>query len=358
MIIDLPATTTSAMNRKLVDIRERGGTVTLTRVLTLIIVTDESRAEDAIEAANGASFEHPCRVIVLAHGAKRGAARLDGQIRVGGDAGASEVLVLRMFGELTGHGASVTMPLLLPDAPIVVWWPGRSPAKPSEDPVGRMAQRRILDAASAARPHAELLSRVDSFTPGDTDLSWTRITLWRGLLASMLDQPPFEPVESVVVEGAADSPSTDLMAGWLALRLKCPVTRRKTAGFDGLQSVTFARKSGPLSLRRDKDSTAVLAVAGQPERHIALARRNLRDCLAEELRRLDDDVVYHEVLTKGLPLMDTGGRRSNAGQDAAPKASPDTPDVPAPKVAADSAATSATGKKPRKSGATTKSARS
>ena len=40
MIIDLPSTSTSAIARTMVDMRERGGTVALGRVLTLVIVTD------------------------------------------------------------------------------------------------------------------------------------------------------------------------------------------------------------------------------------------------------------------------------------------------------------------------------
>ena len=46
MIIDLPSTTTSQLNKKLVEIRERGGAVALGRVLTLVIAagtTNNSR---------------------------------------------------------------------------------------------------------------------------------------------------------------------------------------------------------------------------------------------------------------------------------------------------------------------------
>jgi hypothetical protein len=32
-----------------------------------------------------------------------------------------------------------------------------------------------------------------------------------------------------------------------------------------------------------------------------MPRRSLRDCLAEELRRLDPDEVYGRVVTEGLP---------------------------------------------------------
>ncbi|AZI58068.1 glucose-6-phosphate dehydrogenase assembly protein OpcA [Nakamurella antarctica] len=300
MIIDLPSTTTSAINKSLVSLREQGGAVTTGRVLTMVIVTDEGASEEAIAAANEASFEHPCRVIVIAKGNRRGIARLDAQIRVGGDAGASEVIVLRLFGELTGHGASATVPLLLPDAPVVVWWPGSAPAIPAQDPIGQLAARRITDAASAARPLAAMNSRAASYTPGDTDLAWTRLTTWRGLLAASLDQPPHEPILSVTVAGASDSPSTDLLAGWLALRLKVPVKRVKAKAGAGMQSVVLNRKSGPLSLSRDDSDTATLGAPGQPDRHLSLPRRSLRDCIAEELRRLDADEVYEEVLKKGL----------------------------------------------------------
>ena len=160
MIIDLPSTSTSAINRKMVDMREQGGTVALSRVLTLVIVTDESGSEESIEAANEASFEHPCRVIVIARGSKRGTARMDAQIRVGGDAGASEVIITRLYGELADHGNAIVVPLLLPDAPVVAWWPQDAPDVPAEDRIGALAQRRITDSARhlqaspAARPAA------------------------------------------------------------------------------------------------------------------------------------------------------------------------------------------------------------
>ncbi|WP_211266835.1 glucose-6-phosphate dehydrogenase assembly protein OpcA, partial [Rhodococcoides corynebacterioides] len=90
MIVDLPSTTTGDVSKKLVEIRESGGAVTLGRVLTLVVLTKSvSGAEDAIAAANEASREHPCRVIVLAPDDRDAPPGLDAQIRVGGDAGAS-----------------------------------------------------------------------------------------------------------------------------------------------------------------------------------------------------------------------------------------------------------------------------
>lgn len=304
MIIDLPSTTSSAINRKLVDLREQGGAYAQGRVLTLVIVTDEDAGEGPIAAANGASFEHPCRVIVVARGSRRGVARLDGQIRVGGDAGASEVIVLRLFGALADHGEAVVIPLLLPDAPMVAWWPGVAPDLPAADPIGILAQRRITDAAAGRRPLTALAARMAGYRPGDTDLAWTRLTTWRGVLAAALDQPPHETITSATVAGASDSASADLMAGWLAVALPCPV-RRSTAGRagDGLRSVVLERPSGQIKLVRPDQSTATLQVDGYPAAQMSLPRRKLRDCIAEELRRLDADEVYAQVLSVGVPLV-------------------------------------------------------
>jgi glucose-6-phosphate dehydrogenase assembly protein OpcA len=317
MIIDLPDTTTGTLNRKLVELRESGGAIALSRVLTLVIITEDGQSELSIQAANDASREHPCRVICLVRGTRRGSNRLDAQIRVGGDAGASEVIVLRLYGQLAEHGDSVVIPLLLPDAPTVAWWPGTAPDVPAQDPIGAMAQRRITDAAMSAKPARALEQRSRTHAPGDTDLAWSRITLWRGLLAAALDQPPYEPVRSATVTSGADSPSGDLLAAWLALYLQCPVRRVRTRVGSGLTGVHLERASGPVDLVRPDGKVAALTQPGQPERRIALAPRADRDCLTEELRRLDPDDVYGAVVTKGMALL---AKQAAAKKATAPKA--------------------------------------
>jgi hypothetical protein len=82
----------------------------------------------------------------------RGPNRLDAQIRVGGDAGASEVIVLRGFGQLAEESESLVAALLLPDAPIVAWWPHGAPENACETSIGRIAHRRITDSANEAEP--------------------------------------------------------------------------------------------------------------------------------------------------------------------------------------------------------------
>ena len=98
MIVHLEDTTSAAVASELVTLREQGGVMALGRVMTLVIVCSGSGIERAVQAANAASREHPSRVLVIAPEAPEAAARLDAEIRVGGDAGASDVVILRPRG--------------------------------------------------------------------------------------------------------------------------------------------------------------------------------------------------------------------------------------------------------------------
>ena len=294
MIVDLPNTTTNDVNKRITSLREEGGAITLGRVLTLVVAPDnDDILEDCIKAAVASSREHPCRIIVVVPVDRLAAeARLDGQLRVGGDAGAGEVVVLKTYGPLASHASSVVLPFLLPDTPVVVWWPGTAPEVPAQDPLGRLAVRRITDATESENPLATLRGRLKGYTQGDTDLAWSRITYWRALLASALDQPPHEPVTAAVVSGRAEEPALDILAGWLAARIDGAV-RRET----GELKVELIQPSQTITLSRPQEgSTATLSRTGRPASLLPLARRETKDCLAEDLRRLDADDIYHEAL--------------------------------------------------------------
>lgn len=315
MIVDLPDTTTSKISKALVSIREEGGVVTLGRVLTLVISTSSGEEEEVIEAANDASREHPMRVIVICTESDESLpratepdGRLDAQIRVGGDAGASEVIVLRAYGETASDEEGLVTGLLLPDAPVVSWWPGRAPAVVSSSPLGRIATHRITDSSTQADPHETLRHLSKTYAPGDVDFAWTRLTLWRAQLAAVLDQPPYEPILRASVAGAIDSPSTVLLAAWLRLQLQIPVDydlANRATSQGGIHGVQLFRESGVIELEREIPNEARLSQPNQPTHDLALPRRSLRDCLAEELRRLDPDDLYGEVITRGLAELES-----------------------------------------------------
>ncbi|KAB1143112.1 glucose-6-phosphate dehydrogenase assembly protein OpcA [Streptomyces luteolifulvus] len=330
MKIDLTDTTASKVNKALVQGRRAIGTPAVGMVLTLVIVTDEENAYDALKAASDASHEHPSRTLVVIRRVSRSPrdrtkSRLDAEVRVGADAGTGETVVLRLYGEVADHAQSVVLPLLLPDAPVVVWWPVDAPLDPAKDPLGALAQRRVTDTYASEQPVRDLASRADTYTPGDTDLSWTRITPWRSMLAAALDQVTCE-VRAVEVEGEEFNPSCELLAMWLAYRLDVPV-KRSLSGGPGLTAVRMDTTCGPIVLDRPDGSLATLSIQGQPDRAVALKRRETAELIAEELRRLDPDDTYASALRFGVDRLNPVPRQEAAG---APVAKGDAAAVPAP----------------------------
>lgn len=301
MIVEHKNTTVSKISKSLVQMREQGGAVALGRVLTLVIQTDLKGLEAAVKSANESSREHPCRIIVLAEGSsnKSTSARLDAEIRVGGDAGASEVIILKAFGEAASDPELLVTGLLLPDAPVVAWWPNVAPDNLSQSPIGRIATRRISDTSQQKDSKAYLKQLAKNYKPGDTDFAWTRLTLWRGQLAAILDQPPYDAVTAVEVVGAPDSISTTLLAAWLSLQLKVKakvVHKPRGKSVSGIRSVKLIRKSGNIEIVRETPDVATLIQPTQPTREVSLPRRSDRDCLSEELRRLDPDELFGKVV--------------------------------------------------------------
>ena len=300
MIVNMKDTTTSLIEKKLQSLRDENGVVTLGRVLTLVILARAGHSEMAIEAANFASHEHPCRIIVHVAHSETETTRLDAELRMGGDAGASEVILLHGHGELAEPTETLISALLLPDAPIVAWWPHDFPDSPGDSSIGKIAHRRITDSARAEDPYESLQQLSKQYRPGDTDLAWTRITSWRIQLAAVFDQIGAVPVREVVVEGAEGSSSVVLMGVWLADNLQCDakfITEGRTGGLD---RVTLVTDHGPVELHRPGRTVAVLKQPGQPDQQIAMPVRDLKVCLAEELRRLDADEVFGDVITQAL----------------------------------------------------------
>jgi len=294
-MIDLTDTSTHAIHDALTRARDQMGGPTTGMVLNLIIVTDESAQYDAVRAATQAGREHPCRVLGVIARDPAAESRLDAEIRTGEGAPGQTVL-LRMYGPMGLHADSVVMPLLVPDIPVVTWWPRGGPATPSGDPLGLLAQRRVTDAATAAEPAAALAALARGYRPGDTDLAWTRATPWRSLLAATLDQPHSE-IGGGAVLAEPRNPSADLIAAWLTQRLRAPFTREVSGG-PGITEVRFAVTDGDITIARPDGRTATLSRPGQQDRRVALHRRDAAELMAEELRRLNPDEVYGETLAR------------------------------------------------------------
>jgi glucose-6-phosphate dehydrogenase assembly protein OpcA len=293
--VTLTDTNTAKISAAMIRARRSAGSPAMGMVLTLIIVCDESEYEAALKASMDAGREHPSRILLCVTGQGR-TASLDAEVRIG-EGTPGEVVVIRMRGAIAAHPASVIRRLLLPDSPVVIWWPGKFPANPATDELAQLAVRRLTDAATAARPLQSLRSRAENYQPGDTDLSWTRLTGWRALLAAALDQYPSK-ITSVQVESERNNPSADLLAAWLQTRLKLDVDRRPSEG-PGITAVRLGTAAGDIAITRPDGLLASYAVPGQPERLVALKRRDITDLISEELRRMDQDDIF-EATVKSL----------------------------------------------------------
>ncbi|PJM79025.1 glucose-6-phosphate dehydrogenase assembly protein OpcA [Bifidobacterium scaligerum] len=344
MIIDMPNTRTREIAHKIEQLHEERGESATGRVLTLLIATDDDNLEHALEVANSASREHPCRVIAIvpnreyrpADGANGTAgnepnaaevaaevaanrdnpavdltdgptdpndSNLDAQVRFGADAGAGEIIILRPRGGLINHPDTLVIPLLVPDAPVVAWWPTTPPSNPAKDLMGAMARSRITDALHSTNPEATIERLRRNWTPEDIDLSWTRLTVWRAMLAAMLDQPPHLPITAVKVTGKAEFLPMEMLCAWLRLKLNVPVETEFEPDAEAVTGVYLTRADGVVSLERPYEDQALISMPGQAPQTISVPMRTIEDCLTEELRRIDPDEIYAEVINEGWDLI-------------------------------------------------------
>lgn len=297
MIIELNDTSTKEIATELVRARQSVG-VTSGMVLSLVVVAEERHRDDVLAAARASARAHPSRVIVVMY-ADADEPHLDAEIQVGEDT-PGDLIALRLHGtELREHAGSVILPLLLPDSPTIVWWPHEAPENPAADPVGELADRRITDAAGSPDPIAALITRARNHTPGDTDLTWTRLTRWRALLAAALDQYPTEVTAATVVAAPDNAPAM-LLAAWLTDRLDIEVTTLENS-LPGISEARLTTPDGEIVINRGQsDTIALYNVPNAPERKVALKRRPLTELLTEELQRMDADDIFESVVRRIL----------------------------------------------------------
>ncbi len=299
MIINLTDTSTREIHSQLVRARRTIGPAT-GLVLTLIVVSQDASLSHARKVASEAASTHPSRVILLCPMAADGPDQLNADIHIS-EGIAGDLITLRLAGSFVSHARSVVLPLLLPDSPTAVWWPGNAPHHPSADPIGSLADRRITN---VTHDPAALRYLAANYAPGDTDLSWTGLTRLRTLLASALDQVAAPIISGRVTAGAANS-SAVLLTSWLSHQLQVPITRA-VGPIAGLSSVHLDSAAGQIAVVKSPDGNAVtFDVPGHPQRSWALKQRTFSELMTEELAHLDPDEIYAKTLQH---LIDGGQR--------------------------------------------------
>jgi glucose-6-phosphate dehydrogenase assembly protein OpcA len=266
VIITLTGTTAGEIERSILRARSNVGVPT-GLVFSMIAVAEACDHDEVVAACVAAGREHPSRILVVSSADPDGEARLDAEIRLGEEV-PGDIIALRLHGELTG-----------------------------DDPVGALAVRRITDAMGTPEPIPALLARACSYSPGDTDLTWTRLTRWRGLLAAATDAYRW-PVTAAEVRGEPDNAAALLLAAWLDCRLEVPVTLVDDTSGPGITGVVLHTEQGDLRLERGDGSLAGFSAPGLSRRIVALPRRDLNALITEELRRLEEDAAYSATMAR------------------------------------------------------------
>lgn len=199
--------------------------------MTLIVAAEESDDAQAIGETLAALMpEHPSRAIVIRfreEDQRSLAARVFSQCWM--PFGHRQQICCEQI-EITASDASlpdlaaVVLPLTVPDLPVILWC--RSPRLfhlPSFSQLAAIAQKLVVDSASFSDAAAALGDLSGAAAEGHlmADLSWTRLTRWRELIAQIFEnraQLANLPLVSdiLISHRAATPPATAFyLAAWL-----------------------------------------------------------------------------------------------------------------------------------------------
>ncbi len=140
-----------------------------------------------------------------------------------------EQVLIRAAPAAEGRIPSLVRQVILPDMPVVLYWPGPPPAERLFRDLWEIVDRVIVDTAVAPDGHGALLAAhalaADrSSHAALSDLTWGRMTTWRGLTAHFFDPPFAEALDRItrirVAHAASSRVQGLLYIGWLAGRMR------------------------------------------------------------------------------------------------------------------------------------------
>src|SRR5215208_3221372 len=237
------------------------GTLALrSSVLNLIVVTDEESASEITDSVSRLAGRHPARAVVCIsdpEGEWNVDMGLSAYCHARGGGGAqvcAEQVTIHAEGPPARHLESFAGPLLVPDLPVFLWYPGEfSPRSLEFAAMADLADRIIVDSA-ASENHEACLREIaalieDPEMPAIGDLQWVGLSPWRSLLADTFDAPEragdLEKIKSAEVLYAPGGENRALLlVGWLASTLRWKPESRNVCG----QNIEFSGPSGRISV--------------------------------------------------------------------------------------------------------------
>jgi glucose-6-phosphate dehydrogenase assembly protein OpcA len=211
-----------------------------THMFNLVIYAESRQELSRVVRMTELASRHPSRSVLLAFDRSPVEPSINVELSLhcrAGPAGSAaychEQIALSLHGRAADHPASVVMPLLMPELPTYLWWPGQPPFGFSTfNRLLSVADQLIVDSAEFDSPGEGLteLARLCSGRYGINDFHWARLTPWREILAQFFEGGTLisylESIRSVSLEFGSGSEhrgavtaSLLLMIGWLAGRL-------------------------------------------------------------------------------------------------------------------------------------------
>jgi glucose-6-phosphate dehydrogenase assembly protein OpcA len=300
-------------------------------VLNLIaVVGNESELGAISNVLDRLSVTNPSRTLILLAQHTREADKLEAQVSAqerteSGHRVTTERVLLHAHGEPARHLASLAAPLLIPDLPVILWWPGRPQFDNSLfDDLCELADRLIVD-TDEGFDDADLkrllqVARRKNAQASIGDLNWARTIAWRHVTAQFFDMPGMlarlAQVHGVSIFHGSDGSTAQarLLGGWMRSRMATvgidlPLEFRPedsfehgvcrfliyTGGEDGPARFSLTR------LRGNRLATQIrLGDQDLAARTVRLESRALEELLSIELTLPGHDVLFEQALDAAL----------------------------------------------------------
>jgi glucose-6-phosphate dehydrogenase assembly protein OpcA len=317
----LPVVDVKAIERELTSLwKEAGeddGGVIRACLLNLIVFTPSAEFSNEVDRIiDEVTAGHPCRAILII--SNRDAAEPHLSARVASRCTmptatskqvCCEQVTLEAAGQQVNEVPSATIPLLLSDLSIYLWW--RAVPRLGDRVFKRLvdgSDRVIIDSADFASPHQDLstfatLLRESPRWTAFSDLNWARLTAWRALLAGFFDVVTYREalaqLDGVVIgcappaaDPTAIPPRALMLAGWLASRLEWKVNPGGTSRRENATLFEFVAKERKIkveitttqNVEAGRLGFVTLSTAGNSPTTFTVKR-------SEDRRRIETDVI-------------------------------------------------------------------
>ncbi len=305
----------------------------------IVLCETDAQTAHASDVISTLTSHHPCRAIVLSVASETPASELSASISAhcqlagtGQKQVCCEQIAIRASGQSVAHIGSTVLPLLESDLPTIVWWQGNFLKR--MDLFRRLvavANRIIYDTSAWPDSQTQLagLARVLTEHPrcSVTDLSWTRLGLWRKLAAEFFDEPHcraeltrIRAIDVAHGRGPGAASRALLYGSWFAAQLRwpLPVARARIhlseredrdATSVGILSVAIKTDDATFSIRKNHGERTASATVEMPNacglpRKRAFWAADDASLLSQELDRPARDPVYEKALAIAVSLLE------------------------------------------------------